>query len=158
MAISERIYYFRHLRGMTRQQFGSACGFSQSAAAAQITQYECGEREPEVDVLKRMSSVLDVSLQALDVPNMDDEERMMHTLFALEDICGLSAALGAGAMLLYLDPESGAALYDMLCEWKRQAERLKTGEITKRAYDHWRYWYPEPGAGAENADNRILIV
>ena len=34
-------------------------------------------------------------------------------------------------------------MFDMLNAWKKEAEKLKAGEITKEDYDHWRYTYPK---------------
>lgn len=31
----------------------------------------------------------------------------------------------------------------MFYAWKKEAERLKSGEITKEEYDHWQYTYPQ---------------
>ena len=34
-------------------------------------------------------------------------------------------------------------MFDMFHAWQEQAEKLKSGEITKEEYDRWRYRYPE---------------
>ena len=34
-------------------------------------------------------------------------------------------------------------MFDMFNEWQEQAEKLKSGEITKEEYDQWRYNYPK---------------
>ena len=42
-----------------------------------------------MDVIKKLAKVLDVKPSAIDVPNIDTEIGLMHTLFALEDRYGL---------------------------------------------------------------------
>lgn len=40
-------------------------------------------------------------------------------------------------------PGHPASLHEMLHAWGEQAAKLKSGEISKEDYDHWRYRYPE---------------
>ncbi|WP_314686369.1 hypothetical protein [uncultured Bifidobacterium sp.] len=34
-------------------------------------------------------------------------------------------------------------MFDMLNAWQKEAEKLKSGEITQEQYDAWRYTYPK---------------
>jgi len=89
MAIGERIHFFRILRGMTQKYLGTVIGFDDNSADVRIAQYETGKRKPKELYLNKIAEKLGVSPQALDVPNIDSYEGLMHTLFALEDIYGL---------------------------------------------------------------------
>ena len=70
----------------------------------------------------------------------------MHTLFTLEDLYGLHIEEIDGELCLRLDKSKGTtylSMFDMFHAWQEQAEKLKSGEITKEEYDEWRYKYPE---------------
>ncbi len=70
----------------------------------------------------------------------------MHTLFALEDIRGLTIGEIDGEICLRLDKSRGKtylSMFEMLSRWANEAKKLETGEITREEYNHWRYTYPE---------------
>ena len=90
MAIGERIHFFRLLRGMTQKYLGTAVGFPERSADVRLAQYETGSRKPKADLTAALAQVLDVSPQALDVPDIDSQIGLMHTLFTLEDVYGLT--------------------------------------------------------------------
>jgi len=146
MAIGERIRYIRNLRGMTQKYLGMAIGFDEKTADVRMAQYETGTRTPKTDLTKALAYALDVSPQALDLPDIDSDIGLMHTLFALEDLRGLRIAEVDGEACIMLDKSKGRIyneMSQMLCAWLEQAKNLETGEITKEQYDHWRYRYPE---------------
>ena len=146
MAIGERIRFIRNLRGMTQKWLGQAVGFDEKTADVRMAQYESGTRTPKADLTKTLARVLDVSPYALDVPDIDSNIGLMHTLFALEDLRGLQIAKIDGEVCLRLDKSKGRT-YDemlkMLTSWHEQAAKLEAGEITNEQYDQWRYKYPE---------------
>lgn len=84
MAISERIHFFRLMRGMTQKYLGTAIGFPEKSADVRLAQYETGTRKPKADLTNALAQVLDVSPQALDVPDIDSYIGLMHTLFTLK--------------------------------------------------------------------------
>ena len=146
MAIGERIRYIRNLRGMTQKYLGMAIGFDKKTADVRMAQYETGTRTPKTDLTKALAYALDVAPQALDLPDIDRDIGLMHTLFALEDLRGLRIAEVDGEVCLKPDKSKGKTyneMSQMLCAWLEQAKKLETGEITKEQYDQWRYKYPE---------------
>ena len=114
MAIGERIRFFRILRGMTQKYLGMTVGFPEKSADVRLAQYENGSRSPKADLTASLAEVLDVSPQALSVPDIDSYTGLMHTLFT-----------------------------EMLCSWRGQAAKFEAGEISKEDYDKWRYHYPD---------------
>ena len=90
MAIGERIRFIRNLRGMTQKYLGTLVGFPEKTADIRMAQYEAGTRTPKEDLTKALAGALDVSPLALDVPDIDSNFGLMHTLFALEDRYGLT--------------------------------------------------------------------
>lgn len=146
MAIGERIHFFRNLRGMTQKYLGMAVGFPEKTADVRMAQYESGTRTPKADLTGALANKLDVSPKALDIPEIDSDIGLMHTLFALEDLRGLQIGEIDGEVCLRLDKSRGSSyvgMLEMLMAWNEQAAKLKEGEITKEEYDQWRYRYPE---------------
>ena len=129
MAISERIHFFRLMRGMTQKYLGTAIGFPEKSADVRLAQYETGTRKPKADLTNALAQVLDVSPQALDVPDIDSYIGLMHTLFTLEDIYGLTVSEADGEVCLKVNKDKGREAYEllkMLYAWKEQADKLKT--------------------------------
>ena len=146
MAIGERIRFFRILRGMTQKYLGMTVGFPEKSADVRLAQYENGSRSPKADLTAALAEVLDVSPQALSVPDIDSYTGLMHTLFTLEDLYGLKVRELDGEICLTVDVrqnKDAAHLHEMLCSWQQAAAMLEAGEITKEDYDKWRYHYPE---------------
>ena len=146
MAIGERIRFIRNLRGMTQKYLGMAVGFPERTADIRMAQYESGTRTPKDDLTNNLANVLEVSPQALGLPNIDSEIGLMHTLFALEDIYGLKIGEINGEVCLRLDKNRGTtyvSMFGILNAWRKEAAKLEAGEITKEEYDQWRYRYPE---------------
>ena len=146
MAIGERISFFRNMRGMTQKYLGMQVGFPEKSADVRLAQYETGTRTPKADMTAALADTLDVSPQALAVPDIDSYIGLMHTLFTLEDRYGLEVCESDGEVHLRVNVrknKDAAQLYEMLCAWRQAAAMLKSGEITQEEYDRWRYRYPE---------------
>lgn len=148
MAIGERINFFRKLRGMTQKYLGMLMGYPERSSDVRIAQYESGSRTPKRDAVDELAEHLQVSPLALEVPNIDNDLSLMHTLFALEDIKGLTADLVDGKVILR--PTESAEMtpanrtfYRSLRGWAEYAIKYRSGEVSKEEYDEWRYNYPE---------------
>lgn len=146
MAIGERIRFLRNLRGMTQKWLGQAAGFDKKTADVRMAQYESGTRTPKSDLTKAVASVLEVSSHALDVPDIDSNIGLMHTLFTLEDLRAFKITEVDGEVCIKLDKSQGKTYHEMsemLFAWLEQAQKLEAGKITKEEYDQWRYNYPK---------------
>ena len=146
MAIGERIRFIRNLRGMTQKWLGIAVGLPERTADIRMAQYESGTRTPKAALTETLANVLEVSPQALTVPNIDSDIGLMHTLFAIEDLYGLKIDKLDNEVCLRLDRNRGTSYISLLerfTAWQKEAEKYKNGEISKEDYDYWRYTYPE---------------
>jgi len=146
MAIGERIHFFRIMRGMTQKYLGMLVGFPERSADVRLAQYETGSRKPKAELTAALAQALDVAPQALDIPDIDSQIGLMHTLFALEDIYGLTVSETDGEVCLKVDKDKGKAaeeLLQMLTAWQEQAAKLSAEEISREDYDQWRYNYPK---------------
>lgn len=144
MAIGERIRFIRNLRGMTQKYLGAAIGFTEKTADVRMAQYEAGARTPKEKMVADLANVLEVCPQALTVPDIDSYVGLAHTLFTLEDLYGIKIENNDGQLCLVLDRENKSylSMFDIFNAWSKEAEKLKSGEITKEEYDTWRYNYP----------------
>ena len=146
MAIGERIHFFRILRGMTQKYLGTIVGFPERSADVRLAQYETGTRKPKAELTAALAQALDVSPHALDVPDIDSYIGLMHTLFTLEDLYGLTVSEADGEVCLKVNKDKGKDAHELrklLYAWKEQADKLSSEEISKDKYDEWRYHYPE---------------
>lgn len=146
MAIGERIHFFRNKCGLTQKQLGKLLGFPEKSADVRLAQYETGSRTPKADLTAALAQVLEVSPNALSVPDIDSYIGLMHTLFTLEDRYGLYVDEMDGEICLKVNVrknKDAAQLHEMLCSWQQAAALLEAGEISKEDYDKWRYHYPE---------------
>jgi len=142
MAIGERIRFFRNKKGVTQKYLGQVVGFPERSADVRMAQYETGSRTPKADLTRTLAGFFEVSTDALTVPDIDSDIGLMHTLFALEDIRGLTIGEIGGEICLKLDKSKGKTYVDMLemlSAWAEQAKKLEAGEITREDYDRWRY-------------------
>ena len=146
MAIGERIHFFRIMRGMTQKYLGMLVGFPERSADVRLAQYETGSRKPKADLTAALAQALDVAPQALDIPDIDSYIGLMHTLFTLEDIYGLTVSESDGEICLKVNKDKSkdaAELLKMLSAWKKQTDKLSAEEISREDYDRWRYNYPK---------------
>lgn len=146
MAIGERIKFFRNLRGMTQKYLGQVVGFPIKTADVRMAQYETGMRTPKEDLTNTLAGALDVSPLALNVPDIDSYLGLMHTLFAMEDLYGLTVENKDDKYHLRFDPTAGKdaeTVSEMVKAWGVIAGRYRAGDISKEVYDQWRYHYPE---------------
>ena len=123
-----------------------ALGFPEKSADVHLAQYETGSRKPKADLTTALAQALDVSPQVLDVPDIDSQIGLIHTLFTLEDVYGLTVSEADGEVCLKVDVRKNkdvARLHERLYAWKEQADKLSAGEISKDDYDRWRYYYPK---------------
>lgn len=138
--------FFRILRGMTQKYLGTIIGFPERSADVRLAQYETGTRKPKAELTAALAQALDVSPHALDVPDIDSYIGLMHTLFTLEDLYGLTVSEANGEVCLKVNNDNGKDAHEllkMLYAWQEQAAKLSSEEISKEEYDNWRYHYPK---------------
>ena len=130
--IGKRIRFIRKKKGMTMKYLGIAAGLPENSADIRIAQYESGTRTPKADLLRKIADVLEVSPNALSVPDLDNVIGVMHTLFILEDLYNVRFTP---------DDCTSDRLKKAINEWQREYDRYSNGEISKEQYDNWRYNY-----------------
>lgn len=157
MATGERIRFIRNLRGITQKFLGLKVGFSERTADIRIAQYESGSRTPKADLIEKIADTLDVSTEALNVPDIDSYTGLMHTLFAIEDLYGLKIDTLDGEICIRVNRQNGSMYSKMtglLTPWEEMAQKYRNGEITREEYDDWRYRYPKSEAERNESARR----
>lgn len=159
MSIGERLLFFRKLRNITQKKLGIQVGFTERNAESRMTQYENNRRTPKEELIKAFAHFLDVSPDAISVPDIDSYMGVMFTLFAIEDRFGITHTIDDNGKI-YMDITPGIfqpalnktipqdnpelnTLYRMIRSYAEQTKKYLSGEITKEEYDEWRYHYPE---------------
>ena len=75
--------------GMSIDIVGQILGFSTSSADVRISQYESDKKKPRENVIENLAYKLDVSPQAIDIPDIETYIGAIYTLFQLERSYGL---------------------------------------------------------------------
>lgn len=80
LALKDRIKFIRMQREMTRKELASLTGISESA----IQKYELGIRVPKIDALHKIADVLDINVNYLYIPELnnvsDSEKDKFHNI------------------------------------------------------------------------------
>ncbi len=119
---------------------GEAVGFPERNADVRVAQYERERRTPRPEILRRFADALDVSIDALAIPDLDTPAGVMHMLFALEDLYGLEIAPDGEDFVLRLRARSESGeIWPALAEWSRHRAAMDAGLCSREAYDQWRY-------------------
>lgn len=145
MALGERLNYFRRKSNLTMKALGMMLGFDPKSADVRISQYEKGTKMPKPELIQSIANVLGISPLALKLPDIDSYDSLMHTLFALEDIYGLTIHERDGICCLQLNPDvspKGGTLSSYFESWAKEKQKLVNKEISLEEYDDWRYCFP----------------
>ena len=153
MAIGERIHFFRILRGMTQKYLGTIVGFPERSADVRLAQYETGTRKPRARSYCCINRALDVS-SCPRCTGIDSYIGLMHTLFTLEDLYGLTVSRSRRRNLSESQQGKRPRTIKMLYAWKEQADKLSskksagkntiTGVTTIRKFDTTQRWAKYP--------------
>ena len=125
---------------------GVAIGGGSRITVQSMTNRPAADAEGTYDQRKRLERA-GCDIICIAVPDIDTMDGLMHTLFALEDRKLLRITNADGLICLRAEIFDGgihaADLEQRLRAWQEQSARLAAGEITKEAYDRWRYHYPD---------------
>ena len=136
MAIGERIRFLRNLHGATQKWLGIKLGFSEKTAETRVGQYEIGVRTPKDDMIKDIAKIFGVSPQVIKLPDIDNYDALLHTLFAIEDIYGLTINMLDDEFCLTLnrDNPSYFPTYNMFRIWNKIIRKNRNVEIAKKNF------------------------
>lgn len=173
MTQGERIRYIRTERGLTQQQLGEMCGFSESTADVRIRQYESNKKSPKDDTLRVIAKALKVNYAAIKNYDSGCAEDVLETLFWLDqqnfiDLFPLDCVIdyhnnwkykGSYNDEEYLtigDPFGIVIKYGLvnmfMAEWYQRKMQLKNNEITEKQYNNWKWNWPESCDDSKDRD------
>lgn len=144
MAIGDRIRFFRKWAELTQRELGLMLGFSERTADVRISQYESNLKTPRPEMLAEIAKALNVNVAALVAPDISSSDRIIQTLFMLEDELGF-----------FIDKENGYYCLGLNCNHPRYQEMLEFFSMWHDAYQQykkcdgnaieynkWRYRFP----------------
>ena len=150
MTIGEKIKNARNLRGLTQKELGIKLGFDEKSADVRIAQYESGTRTPRLELLSEIAAVLDVNINSLKNPSLENTETFIHLLFDLEQeskklhtnnfsIISVSDERGNSQPALQFHNH---LLNEFLSEWQLRRKELNEKIITEEEYAEWMTSFP----------------
>ncbi|MGN0667322.1 MAG: helix-turn-helix domain-containing protein [Huintestinicola sp.] len=150
MTIGEKIKNARNLRGLTQKELGIKLGFDEKSADVRVAQYESGTRTPKSELLSEIAAVLDVNINSLKNPSLENTETFMHLLFDLEQeskkhhinnfsIIFVPDELGNPLPALQFHNH---LLNEFLSEWQLRRKELSEKNITEEEYAEWMMSFP----------------
>ena len=148
--IGDKIHRIRDLRGMTQKQLGMAVGFDEKSADVRIAQYESNTRTPKSELLSEIADILDVNINSLKNPSLDNTETFIHLLFDLEQeskkhhtnnfsIISVTDELGNPQPAIQFHNH---LLNEFLSEWQLRRKELSEKIITEEEYVEWLMNFP----------------
>ena len=153
MAIGERIRFFRNLRGMTQKYLGTVVGFPEKTADIRMAQYESGTRTPKADLTNKLAEVFGISPDALNVPDIDSYIGLMHTLFTLEDIYGLTIEKRDGEIIMRIDPfnsREARNLFELIHKRRKKSSTIFCSQFEEKD------WYSQICNGENTLADAIM--
>ena len=84
--------------------------------------------------------------------DIDSYNGLMHTLFTIEDMYGITVDRIDDVVCLHLDKtvsKPGSSLWTYLEDWYSMKNKLGHGRITREEYDEWRYNFPHSGTSEQ---------
>lgn len=137
MNLGKRLRNIRMFRQLTQQALGKMLGFKGNSTYIRIAQYERGQRTPKSDYLEKLSSVLDIVPEALNIPSINSSTELMHLLFALEEFFDLRITVLDNKVCLTFGEEAEP----LLSEWFEKYKSFQNGAISENEYKNWQYNY-----------------
>lgn len=150
MTIGEKIKNARNLRGLTQKELGIKLGLDEKSADVRVAQYESGTRTPKAELLSEIATVLDVNVNSLKNPTLENTETFIHLLFDLEQeskkqhtnnfsIISVPDELGNSQPALQFHNH---LLNEFLEEWQLRRKELSEKIITEEEYAEWMMSFP----------------
>lgn len=150
MTIGEKIKNARNLRGHTQKELGMKLGFDEKSADVRIAQYESGTRTPKAELLSEIADILDVNINSLKNPSLENTETFIHLLFDLEQesknhhtnnfsIISVPDELGNPQPTIQFHNH---LLNEFLEEWQLRRKELNEKIITEGEYEEWMMNFP----------------
>ena len=146
MSLGSNLKTIRLFRNKTLKELGQILGFSTSSADVRISQYESDKKKPRENVIENLAYKLDVSPQAIDIPDIETYIGAIYTLFQLERSYGLKIDELDGQPILRFDkllPHEQDTLYEYMQNWLEEAKNFREGKITQQQYEEWKYNFPK---------------
>lgn len=177
MTQGERIKHIRKKRGMTQQQLGELCGFSETSAGVRIRQYESNKKSPKDDTLMLIAQALKVNVIAIKNYDLGSAEDILETLFWLDSAGNTIELFSFGETA---DPDNNwkyqgyynseeymssrtpygivinyGLVNEFMAEWFLRKQELNNKEINAQQYDNWKWNWPRSCDASKNSESYV---
>ena len=150
MTIGEKIKNARNLRGLTQRELGMKLGFDEKSADVRITQYESGTRTPKSELLSEIADILDVNINSLKDPSLENTETFIHLLFDLKQESKKHHTNNFSIISVpdeLRNPQPAIQFHnqllnEFLSEWQLRRKELSEKIITEEEYAEWMMNFP----------------
>lgn len=140
-----RIRRFRELRGLSQKELGVKCGYPEQSAAVRICGYENNKDLPrDPNGLKAVAKALEINEAALYITDysLEDTIPLMHMLFDLQDIYGISPKPHDKKEKTYTLRTEDNEVNAFLKVWTDKYEEVRTGHLSLKEYEEWKAAFP----------------
>ena len=131
---------FRTMAGLTQKELAEKCGLNEST----IRNYELGNRYPDHETLKKISSALNISFFALSDTDIGNVYGALHALFNIEWAYGLRPTIVDNKVELHFDeklsmsgnvPEENVkAFHEMVLSWAKMRDQVANEQLSESDY------------------------
>lgn len=140
MSVGKRIKKYRQLRKLSQKELGIMTRMSEPT----IRNYELENRNPSIEQLQKIADALEISYFALANPDIDSYHGIMHTLFKLEEVAGITPYINEGEVYLKIKNDTmNSSIIKYIKEWDKVYKQFLNGEITEEDYEEWKITFPE---------------
>lgn len=136
MKIGDRIRKYRKIRKATQLDLG----YHVKLSDLRIGQYETGKRNPKDNVIDKIAHALDVEASALKNNDIDSVNGLLHILFELEDVYGLSIKKTNGTFTFQFIPSDSS-----------------TADELSQAFESWITAYNKYHPDIESEEERQIL-
>ena len=146
MSLGSNLKQIRLLRNKTLKELGQGLGFPSASADVRISQYESDKKKPRENIIENIAYGLDVSPNAIEIPDIESYIGAIYTLFQLERSYGLKIDELDGQPILRFDkllPHEQNGLYEYMKNWLEETKNFREGKITEIQYEEWKYNFPK---------------
>lgn len=139
-----RMKYYRLKNNLTQRELAEKCGLTESA----IRNYELGYRSPNEEQRTKIAKELKVSVFAISEPDISMLFGMMHVLFDIEKMYGITPKIEGDKVWLNVPGNDNFSttedvVYLLIKTWAKARQLYESKEVDLETYIDWQSKYPE---------------
>jgi len=139
-----RMKYYRLKNNLTQRELAEKCGLTESA----IRNYELGYRSPNEEQRTKIARALKVSVFSISEPDVSMLFGMMHVLFDIEKMYGITPKIEGDKVWLHVPGDDSFVtghdvVYLLIKTWAKARQLYESKKVDLETYIDWQSKYPE---------------